>query len=129
MQKPWDQIKVGDEVHNSDGDVARVLEVFGSGKTFLQSVCSLYDDWETRIGSICHIQEAERKGWTLHGEVEVWTPKIGESYWYIDSEVVEYDYWDGFDVDLARQNTLGVYQTKELAEAAFEKAKKAIKGV
>lgn len=56
---------------------------------------------------------------------EKWEPEISERYYYIDdSGEVEYGLWDAFSIDQGRRDFLGVYRTKEEAQARLEEIKR-----
>jgi hypothetical protein len=64
--KNWENIAVGDSIFSKDGDEAKVLEVFASGKTFCRSEWKCTgSDWETEVWGFTHIDQAIRYNWTL----------------------------------------------------------------
>lgn len=71
MQKPWSEIKVGNTIKTGVNEHV-VLEVGASGKTFLMSMPIYQKNGNTTATGHqwVHVEEAERFGWTLHGEPE-----------------------------------------------------------
>lgn len=62
----------------------------------------------------------------LRSEEEEWEPKHNEHFFTFDNlGVHQYTRTDGLWIEC--RNSLGIYQTEELAKAAFERAKKAAK--
>ncbi len=58
-----------------------------------------------------------------------WEPKKNERYYYIDNDSdILCDTWDEFLIDDDRYNFGNVFRTREEAEAALERVKKALKG-
>lgn len=67
-------------------------------------------------------------GSSCKGKEEAWEPKVEEEYWYITSAFgVERASWVNDSIDKGRRDGLGIFPSKALAEAAFERAKKAAK--
>lgn len=59
-----------------------------------------------------------------------WVPKMGEKYWRVsnDGRAVMFSWWNDLD-DFAHQNFLGIFPTKEEAEARAKGVREFIKGL
>ena len=72
-------------------------------------------DWFATWLTLTEIQE------TFEIPEEVWEPKEGMNYWYINNRgMPELSRWDGHEYDIDRKNFLGVYKTREDADKALE---------
>jgi len=107
-------LKQGDLIKNSNGVTRKVMEVCG---TILH--ISFHED---RAKYCYTTDEASLKKDGYTWDTPAWKPKEGEIYWYIfisDGAAVNSCTWTNHNVDHARRDFLGIYQTKELAEAAL----------
>lgn len=53
-----------------------------------------------------------------------WKPELEEKYWAILGRgYIREDIWGGYNVDSSARESLGLYKTKEEAEAMFQKIK------
>ncbi len=123
-KKEWKDIKIGDTITNDAGEKSVVLEVGASGETFMRSA---WDDFAV-YGCWFTLKFVERRSvWTLEGEVEAWEPKRSETYYFLTAAGINWSTWCDDAADYRCRNGLGVFPTEDLAQAAFEKCKKAIK--
>ena len=99
---------------------------------FVRGIASCMDDKEMTVSlfNFARIMEAvteynETDGW---GYEKLW-PQNGDQYFYIDGtgRTNEYEYVNGY-VDEARREFGNFFRTREEAEAALERVKKALKG-
>jgi len=66
--------------------------------------------------------ESELKTYGFTWDTPAWEPEIGSNYWYIFINAgveVGASIWNDDQYDRARRDFLGIYQTKELCEAAL----------
>ena len=60
-------------------------------------------------------------------DTPAWVPEKGGKYWFVtDSSIVDWAFWDDDEEDQSRKNFLGIYQTRELAEAALLEIRRAL---
>ena len=105
-------LKQGDLIKSNNGKTFKVLGV-GEGIVHLS-----YSDKHN--GYLASFTESELKEDGYTWDTPAWEPLIGEKYCYInDLEETCESRWDDDTIDHARRDFLGIYQTKELAEAAL----------
>lgn len=114
-------LKKGDILKSKDGDERKILGICGD-VYFLSKA----DEFKNASNSIWSIKDLEEHFIELTRYQEKWKPEKGEKYWFIDGSRIDCALWYDDAIDNGRLNGLGVYPTKELAEDAFNKAKKAI---
>lgn len=108
------QIKKGDILVKNISKI-KVLEILGDIFFLSQD-----DDFEV-VGDMYTKQEILEDGWKV--ESPKWEPKMREIYWYISyiPAGIDFALWWGDSFDLAKQDGLGVYPTKEAAQAMYDK--------
>jgi len=107
-------LKQGDLITSIGGEAYKILEVWGN---ILFISCS-YD--HESYGFTANEEWLKARGYTW--DTPAWEPEIGDRYWFIhaDGEPSPCQAnWENDKHDHARKNFLGIYQTKELAEAAL----------
>lgn len=123
QQKLWSAIEPGDTTKSSISSHPQlVIDV---------SLCKNTFAYANRCDSEIYwisIARAESLGWTLHGKAKAWEPKLGDEYWTFNSVGTFDSSWNGDVDDGKRRYGLGIYETKALAQAAFDRAKKAARG-
>ena len=105
-------LKQGDLIKDEDGNTRKVLGVCGE---VVHISCS--DDHDDLLATYTEPQ-LKRLGYTW--DTPAWEPSYGMKYWFANSrgEAVQ-DRWDDQTQDHARRDFLGIYETKELCEAAL----------
>ena len=107
-------LKKGDLIKNGNGVTRKVIEVCG---TILHM--SFGED-HSRFNYTTDEKNLRADGYTW--DTPAWEPEYGSIYWcvYINGkgEVLD-SIWDNDETDHRRRDFLGIYQTKELAEAAL----------
>ena len=107
-------LKKGDLIKGKFGTTHKVIEVLGE-ILFISPTDSFNTCW-------AHQTEEQLKENGFTWDTPAWEPEIDEMYWYItisDSGAFSHRYWVNDRTDHARRDFLGIYQTKELAEAAL----------
>lgn len=107
--------KVGDILVNKKGLKQKVLAVCGE-----LVALSWSGDFDTYCG---WSTEKKLTNYTL--EAKPWEPEEGWKYWYITSTMeADEDRWRDHLADRLRRDFLGVFPTKEAAEARIAEIKK-----
>jgi len=105
-------LKQGDLVKDKYGYTRKVME--NCGTVLHISTFDKHDKYH------CTTDEKTLKELGYTWDTPAWEPEIGMMYWFIaGSSEATYIYWDNNKYDHARRDFLGIYQTKELAEAAL----------
>jgi hypothetical protein len=105
-------LKQGDLIKDKYGDSRKVLGVCGE-VVFI----SFSNDNNRQSSSFTEFQLKEN-GYTW--DTPAWEPKMHDTYWYLNaSGQLNGCEWDNDNFDRARRDFLGIYETKELAEAAL----------
>ena len=113
-------LKKGDLIKEKNGHTCKVLGVCGDVVHLSYS-----NDHNAHNYTKTEVQLKE-EGFTW--DTPAWNPLIGEPYWYIDERGDVYDpVWENVTIDQARRDFLGIYQTRELAEAASLEIKSKLK--
>ena len=106
-------LKQGDLIEDAEGYTRKVIEVCGT-ILFISghSDHNKYDFTAT---------ETTLKACGYTWDTPAWEPACrNERYWYITGQAsVNYSHWENDKHDLARRDFLGIYETKELCEAAL----------
>ena len=108
------KLKPGDLIKDSQ---RRSREVLGVCGTIVH--ISLLGNRD-RYGYTTDEATLKENGYTW--DTPAWEPEIGQTYWYIyinDRGAVNDSSWTNDNVDQARRDFLGIYETKELAEASL----------
>ena len=110
-------LKQGDLVKNGDGDMCNILGVCGEVVHIsFSNNHSFHDEAYTEF-------QLKDMGYTW--DTPAWEPEDGEDYWFISASgqvcVCE---WVDDDMEHARRDFLGIYQTEALAEAALLEIKR-----
>ena len=110
-------LKQGDLVKNKDGDMCNILGVCGEVVHIsFSNNHSFHDEAYTEF-------QLKDMGYTW--DTPAWEIKMHDVYWHIDERgYVSKFIWDNDRDDHARRDFLGVYQTKELCEAALLEIKR-----
>jgi len=105
-------LKQGDLIEEAEGYTRKVIEVCGT-ILFISghSDHNKYDFTAT---------ETTLKACGYTWDTPAWEPSIDQRYWWFDScgEVI-YSIWNDDSTDHGRKDFLGIYETKELCEAAL----------
>jgi len=107
-------LKQGDLIKNRKGSTRKVLGVCGEVVHV-----SYIDGFDGYLNSYTEV-ELRNEGYTW--DTPAWEPEIKEMYWYIyinDTGAVTHGIWANDEVDKARRDFLGIYQTSDLGEAAL----------
>ena len=105
-------LKQGDLIKDEFGNDRNVMGVCG-GVRFISSLVK-----HKRYGFTSDEETLKEDGYTW--DTPAWEPPSGMKYWYIDtSGDVFNSTWDKHAADFSRKDFLGIYQTKELCEAAL----------
>jgi len=105
-------LKKGDLIKGKFGTTHKVIEVLGE-ILFISSTDSFNTCWSHQTE-----EQLKENGYTW--DTPAWEPSINERAWYINGSVqADWSCWGNTDIDKARRDFLGIYQTKELAEAAL----------
>jgi hypothetical protein len=110
-------LKQGDTIKDRGGITREVLGVCGkvvhiSSSTDKNSFNSSFTEFELRRG-----------GFTW--DTPAWEPEMNNIYWFIDERGNIYNsIWNNDHTDIDRRDFLGIYQTKELAEAALSEIRR-----
>ena len=112
-------VKQGDILKYKDSDnKVKVLGV--CGEVYITSSVNCFD----RADSISTLEELKKYFIIPEGK---WMLKKNEKYWFINSfVVVECSEWLDDAIDKSRFSFCNVFQTKEEAEKALEKVRKAL---
>jgi len=105
-------LKKGDLITNLYGGERKVMEVCGT---------ILHISYSYAFNYFCFTStEAQLKADGYTWDTPAWEIKKDEMYWFIGADAdVRHADWMNDTYDHARRNFLGIYQTKELAEAAL----------
>jgi len=107
-------LKQGDLIKDKNGRTCKVMEIHG--KLLFISLLDKYDHFG------CTTTEAQLKDACYTWDTPAWEPELGKMYWYVyinaEGEVKD-SIWDNDEVDRARRDFLGIYQTEELGKAAL----------
>lgn len=107
-------LKKGDLIKNKRGETLKVMEVLG--QIFFISVSdNLNACWFHQTE-----EKLKRDGYTW--DTPAWEPALNEKYWYIyiyGTPISACDRWENSDIDKECRDFLGIYETKELCEAAL----------
>ena len=111
-------LKQGDPIKDKNGRTCKVMEIFG--ELLFISFLDKYNHFG------CTRTESQLKDAGYTWDTPAWEPKLEEKYWYIDDMGVNssWSYWCNDDIDLNRRDFLGIYQTKELAEASLSEIRR-----
>ena len=83
---------------------------------------SSYENFEYLSSFICSCKELETAGWVE--EAKSWEPKNGEGYYFIENHgSIEKDIWQCSFLDTRHRSFLGVFPTREAAEARLKEIK------
>ena len=105
-------LKQGDLIKDSDGYERKVLEVCGT-ILFISQTANI-ESYELTANE----ESLKENGFTW--DTPVWKATYGEQYWYINERgEADLCIWRNDHIDNARRDFLGIYQTKELCEAAL----------
>lgn len=114
-----------------EGVRRKVLEELGDLR-FLSTLKSEGRHWETEMAvCVCeHTQELERQGWKVEEVKEEWRPKHKETFFYVDaaSRVSSCESRPDSNYENLMLGAGNCYPTRELAEEAAERVKKAYRG-
>jgi hypothetical protein len=105
-------LKQGDPIKNEDGKTCKVLGVCGE-------VIHISYPYDHDIYEDTYTESfLKNQGYTW--DTPAWEPKDGGDYWFISVRgQASFCEWNNDDIDHARRDFLGAYQTKELCEAAL----------
>jgi len=106
-------LKQGDLIRSDYGTTRIVMEVYG---TVLH--ISRHED-HNRFDFTTDEETLKDKGFTW--DTPAWEPSKGGLYWFITINMgigIGSSFWGDDEYDQFRRDFLGIYQTKELAEAA-----------
>jgi len=112
-------LKQGDLIKDSVGDECRVLGVCGDVVHVSYSNDHYSNDHNAHNYTKTE-EQLKASGYTW--DTPAWEPKLNEKYWYIyiyGTPISASACWENDDFDNARKNFLGIYETKELCEAAL----------
>ena len=99
-------------IKDRGGDTCKVMEVYGT-ILFIS-----YTNHHDRHCITSDEKSLKEDGFTW--DTPAWEPDEGKAYWFITSDNrVEFGSWNNYEVDRDRRDFLGIYQTKELCEAAL----------
>ena len=113
------QLKQGDIITHKNGSTQTVLEVIGQ----LVAISRTDPDEAIRLFTEKQILRA---GWSF--PKEQWEPKVGEEYYFIDGfGMISMELGDGGFLERARKSFLGIFRTKEEAQARLEEIKNLLK--
>ena len=105
-------LKQRDLIKDSDGDTRKILGVCGD----VVHISHTGNDNHFSFTST----ELDLKNDCYTWDTPAWEPEIGQSYWTILGQGCVFTYWwNNTEADRARRDFLGIYQTKELCEAAL----------
>jgi len=105
-------LKQGDLITNNDGKTIKVLGVCG------EVVHASFPDRHNCYFTSYTESELKADGYTW--DTPAWEIKEDETYWFIsDHNKPKNCIWEDDKFDKSRRDFLGIYQTKELAEAAL----------
>ena len=105
-------LKQGDLIKDGDGDTRKVLGV--CGEIVHISFAGVHDTYDTTNTET----ELKENGFTW--DTPAWEPSYRMRYWFCNTRgEATQDHWNGDQYDRARRDFLGIYQTKELCEAAL----------
>lgn len=111
-----------------EGSRRKVLEELGELR-FLSMRENSMRGWEITTSYTPHIQELEREGWKVEEVEEEWKPKKNDWYFSVGNEGEAVScYWSDHRADEARFKVGNCYPTREAAEAAAARVKKAYRG-
>ena len=105
-------LKKGDLITNLYGGERKVMEVCGT---------ILHISYSYAFNYFCFTStEAQLKADGYTWDTPAWEPNAFQLYWFIDEmcRILDCE-WEDDEVDRQRRDFLGIYQTKELAEAAL----------
>jgi len=110
-------LKQGDLVKNGDGDMCNILGVCGEVVHIsFSNNHSFHDEAYTEF-------QLKDMGYTW--DTPAWEPEDGGDYWFIsESDEVCFSEWNDDNIEHARRDFLGIYQTEALAEAALLEIKR-----
>jgi len=105
-------LKQGDLIKDSEGNTCKVLGICGE---------VVFVSYPKRHHIVCDSDtEAQLKNNGYTWDTPAWKATYGESYWHIDSiGGTHVSFWSNNEIDQARRDFLGIYQTEELAQAAL----------
>lgn len=105
-------LKQGDLIKDGNGAARKVMETCG----IILHLSTHYDHSKY----LCTTDEASLKEMGYTWDTPAWEPDEGKAYWFITSDNrVEFGSWHNYEVDRARRDFPGIYQTKERANAAL----------
>jgi len=105
-------LKQGDLIKNVEGKTCKVFGICGDVRHV-----SFSDDHNTYATTQTE-NELRKNGYTW--DTPAWEIKEDETYWFIsDHNKPKNCIWEDDKFDKSRRDFLGIYQTKELAEAAL----------
>jgi len=105
-------LKQGDLIKDKNGVTRKVMGVCGTA-LHISRVVDFNKYWQTS-------DEESLKEARFTWDTPAWEPSYGTVYWYINNDGDAYEAtWSDNDFDHARRDFLGIYQTKELCEAAL----------
>lgn len=109
-------LKINQIISHTDGSKRKVLEVG------VNTVLVSYEDNFDKIGYITTEKDLITIGWII--PIQLWEPEMNEDYFAIDDDgTVLTATWTDHPIDEGRQNFLGVYKDRKLAEKALEEIK------
>ena len=107
-------LKQGDLIKDQFGNVSKVREVYGT------ILYISYPHDHNKYDFTADEAGLKEDGYTW--DTPAWEPELGKMYWYVyinaEGEVKD-SIWDNDEVDHARRDFLGIYQTEELGKAAL----------
>ena len=105
-------LKQGDLIKNVEGKTCKILGV--CGEVVHVSYAGVHNSCATTQTE----EKLKEDGYTW--DTPAWEPKINDLYWFITSDSnAAFASWNNYEVGNARRDFLGIYQSKELAEAAL----------
>ena len=112
-------LKKGDLIKNEFGITGRVMEVCGT----VLHISKQSDHSKYQYTT----DEATLKEHGYTWDTPAWEPEFGQRYWFIYANAgvdVSASRWHNDNVDLARRDFLGIFETKGLAEEALSEIKR-----
>ena len=105
-------LKQGDLIKDEDGNTRKVLGVCGE-VVFVSDGINYNDHSFTQTE-----EKLKERGYTW--DTPAWEPELHKRYWYLHERGSAYEVtWLNDEIDNDCRDFLGIYQTKELAEAAL----------
>ena len=112
-------LKKGDEIKEGNGLTRKVMEVCG----IILHISAANN--RNRFSFTSDEESLKELGYTW--DTPAWEPEFGQRYWFIYANAgvdVSASRWHNDNVDLARRDFLGIFETKGLAEEALSEIKR-----